>query len=348
MGEPQLLTADQVEPTILANFLCQQYPGLKSAFLIEHGAWWHGSDLHRLVLLVEGQIAGYCAVIPARVWVAGQERKALWWVDLVIAPQFRGRGLQTLFDRRVREMTDLLLGFPNELAAKIHRKHGWGVRQDMELLLLPLWPRAVKPVRSAAGGRGLLLRTAALGLSPLAAAWRRRLSRLRPSVPARRLEKPAAARLAGVYRRWQTLPFNTTCRDEEFFNWRYFAAPQPGEYVFFTAGDPDVPSHYLIARHMRQGDVRFTRILDVFGDFKDVAALQALLALAVQDAISQGSGQVTLLAARPELRSAARRLGFLLSAPVGFCWLSDAPEMMEALAGENYWSLGDSDNDAPD
>ncbi len=343
-----LTTADQVDPTALAGFLEREYPGPKSAFLIQHGAWWHGSDLHRLVLLVEGGIAGYCAVIPARVWVGGEAQTALWWVDLVISSAFRGRGLQTLFDSRVKEMADLLLGFPNELAAKIHRKHGWGVREDLQVLLLPLRPLGVKPVVSGVGMRGWLIRLAAMSLSPLAAAWRWRFARWRSAGLARRIEQPDAALLAGVFERSQPLAYNSACRDAAWFNWRYLSAPEPHEYTFYTAGDPQSPSHYLIARHMRQGNLRFSRILDVFGDFGDKAVLDELMRLAVQDAIAHGSGQITLLAARPELRSAARKLGFILSAPVGFCWLSDAPDLMAALATENYWTLADSDNDAPD
>jgi GNAT superfamily N-acetyltransferase len=342
MGEPHLTTADQVDAGALAAFLRARYPGPKSEFLIAHGAWWHGSDLHRLVVLVEGEIAGYCAVIPARVWVGGRELPALWWVDLVIAPPFRGRGLQTLFDRRVREMADLLLGFPNELAAKIHRKHGWGVREDLHITLLPLRPAGVKPVQSAGG----LVKAAARLLSPLAAAWRGRLARARVT-GARRVGQPDAALLAGVYRRSLPLPYNTTCRDEAFFEWRYFSAPQPEEYAFFTAGDPATPSHYLIIRHMRQGALRFSRILDVFGDLRDGAALRGLLTLAVQDALARGSAQVTLLAGCPELRAAARRLGFWIATPFGFCWRGDR-DAMAALAQDNYWTLGDSDNDAPD
>ena len=348
MSSPFLLTAEQVEPGLLDAFLRRVYPPLKSAFLIEHGDWWHRSNANRLAIMVDGQVAGYCAVIPARVWVAGQLHNALWWVDIIIAPEFRGRGLQSLFDERIREMSDLLLGFPNEIAAKIHRKHGWGVREDTKILMLPFWPSQVKMVRSTPGWQGWVRRAGALALNPLAAFWRAWLL-AQPTQHAWNMEQFDTDLLAEAFQRAPREGLNTTWRDASYFSWRYGAAPKPQEYAFYLAGKRDSPSHFLVARHINQADdVRYTRILDVFGDFADTDALRDLFTLVLQDAIRHGSGQVTVFATQLELHALARRFGFLFSAPVGFCWLSDSPALMKALAGENYWTLGDSDNDAPD
>jgi hypothetical protein len=341
---PKLLTAEQIAPELLNNFLRRVYPPLKAEFLIQHGAWWHGSNANRLVIIEEDKVAGYCGVIPAQVWVAGQVRSALWWVDLVIAPELRGRGLQSLFDERIKQMSPLLLGFPNEVAAKIHRKHGWGVRDDMPIDLLPLWPRDVKMVRSG----GLVRRIGALALSPLAAFWRAWLMRQNPR-RAWRLPAFDPQALADVFERAPRNGLNTAWREASWFAWRYGQAPNRHEYAFYLAGKPESPSHFLVARFITQPDgLRYARILDVFGDFADTPALSDLFTLALQDCIRHRAGQVTLIASRPELHTLARRLGFLFSAPVGFCWLSDDPALMQALSAENYWALVDSDNDAPD
>ncbi len=340
----ELLTADQIDPELLNDFLRRVYPPLKAEFLIRHGAWWHGSNANRLVIREDGKIAGYCGVIPARVRVAGQEHSALWWVDLIIAPEFRGRGLQSLFDERVKEMSDLLLGFPNEVAAKIHRKHGWGVREDMPIDLLPLWPMRVKMVQRG----GWKVRLGALALSPLAALWRAWLMLQRPG-RAWKLPALEADTLAGVFERFAPGDLNLTLRDADFLRWRYGQAPHPQEYAFYLAGPRHAPTHFLIARFITQPDgTRYARILDVFGDFADTAALSDLFTLALQDGIRHRAGQVTLIASRPELHALARRFGFLFSAPVGFCWLSADLALMKSLAGQNYWVLADSDNDAPD
>lgn len=347
MFAPVLQDATHVDPNVLDAFLCRVYPPLRCDFLKEHGNWWHRSDSNRFVVLVNGQIAGYCAVIPVSVWIAGRVHPALWWVDLIIAPEYRGQGLQTLFDQRVRGMTDLLLGFPNELAGIIHRKHGWGVREDAKVLLLPLVPNRGRMVRYTTGTRGKFLRAGALGLSPLAAGWRVWLSSRRVE-RARRLASFDANVFSNIFRHALNEQLNTTWRDKPYFEWRYKNAPHPEEYCYYLAGMPS-PTHYLISRHLTQPDgLCCTRILDLFGDFNDTKAIHGLLTLAVQDAITRGSSQVTLVSSRSVLTQVARQLGFLFSTPFGFCWWSTSSDFMSSFTGENYWTLSDSDNDAPD
>jgi hypothetical protein len=76
--------------------------------------------------------------------------------------------------------------------------------------------------------------------------------------------------------------------------------------------------------------------------------LRDLLTLAVKDAIARGSSQVTLVGGYPPLRQAARKLGFLISVAFHFCWWSSSADLMNALDTECYWTMADSDNDAPD
>lgn len=347
MPEPKLLDASQVEPVQLDAFLRRVYSVRKSDFLKKNGDWLHRSNANRLIVQVDGRIAGYCAVIPTQVWAAGKAHSALWWVDLVIAPEYRGTGLQTLFDQRVREMADLLLGFPNQLAGIIHRKHNWGVREDAQVFLLPLIPSRVKMIRRAEGTRGIIMRAGALALSPLAAIWREWLS-TRRRARAWRLESFDGGALSNIFLHARTDNVNTTWRDEAYFDWRYTNAPQPEEISIYLAGAV-TPTHYLIARHLTHPDgLSYTRILDLFGDFADTTAMRDLLILAVQDAIVRGASQVTMVSSNQQLKRLAVRLGFLFSAPFCFCWWSESPELMSVFAGENYWTLSDSDNDEPD
>ena len=348
MADIQLVTASEVDPAQLNTFLHQMYSPEKSTFLIKHGNWWHASSSNRLVSLVDGQVAGYCAVIPAQLQINGKKQAALWLVDIMVNPVFRGRGLQRLSDQRLRKMTDLLVGFPNELAAKIHRKHGWGVRQDMRVFLLPLRPTQVKGVRNAHGGQELVLRGGALILGFPAALWRKWL-RSRQVHRAWKLPALDMDILTQVFLQTRCENINTTWRDLAYFEWRYGMAPHPETYSYYLAGTPATPTHYLIAHHITQPDgLRFTRILDIFGDFNALETIQELLILAIQDAIRYGAGQVTLLASLPELQAAVKQLGFIFSAPASFCWLSDSAQLMEGLGEKSHWTLGDSDNDALD
>lgn len=347
MSAPILLDATQVDPEQLDTFLSRLYPPPKSTFLKAHGEWLHRSNTSRLVVQVDGQIAAYCALIPARIWAAGKVCSAFWWVNLIVAPEYRGRGLQTLVDSHLREMSDLLLGFPNELAGRIHRKHGWEIREDAQVLLLPLRPSQVKSIRNVQGIRGKLLQFGALTLDPLAAFWRALLF-FRRTPLARRLDACDGRVFSDIFLHALNDQVCTAWRDESYFDWRYGRAPYAGELRYYLAGTT-APTHYLIARHLaRSGGSNCVRILDVFGDFNDTMAIHNLLTLAIQDAISNHASQVTLAASNSQLKRCARRLGFVFSTPFRFCWWSRSAELVSAFRGGNYWTVSDSDNDEPD
>lgn len=342
MAEPTLLRADEVDPDQLYRFLQRFYGPAKSAFLQRHGAWWHRGQHNRWAVEQDGRLAGYCAVIPTTCWLQGAPVQALWWVDLVVAPECRGRGLQRLMDEHMKTLADLKLGFPNELAARIHRKHHWGVRDDLQVMLLPLRPSGVKRVRTAVGARRRMLQAGALAAAPLAARWRRRLRRYAPA-GVRAVDTPDPDVLASVFARYQAQAGATTYRDAAFFRWRYLDAPYPVRC--FLAGLPEAPTHYLLARHLKDEGVRTTRILDLFGDFEDVRALRDVVHVAAREALHAGSAQVTALTSLRPLARVLRSAGFWFTSRTRFCWHSPSEAAMQALAGPAHWTLADSDND---
>lgn len=343
---PRVVTVDEVDGEELHRFLSRFFTPVKAEFLRRHGAWWHRGEENRMVLAVGSEIAGYCAVIPGLCRVEGEAVPALWWMDLVIAPEHRGRRFQSLLDDEVRRRAGLLLGFPNELAAKIHRKHGWGVREDLAALLAPLVPSRLGAVRRARGFKGFLLRAAALALTPAAALWRRRLAREEPG-GARLWKEPSAAALATVAALGSSQVV-TLMRDEDHFRWRYLEGPHRSQLRFFAAGGEEPtedPTAVLILRLLPGGE---SRVLDLFGDLGDAAALHHLLRRTLAEACREGAGQVTALAATPELRRAFKGAGFFLSSTARFCWSSTDGAIMEAIdRSEHHWCLGDSDHDEP-
>jgi GNAT superfamily N-acetyltransferase len=348
MAEFKIQRADQVDAPRLEQFLHRAYGPIKGDFLARHGAWWHRGNDNRLLVLSQGEIAAYCAVIPTRCRVGGTTHAALWWVDLVVLPEFRGLGLQRILDREMRERADLKLGFPNRLAARIHRRHGWGVREDFRVLMLPLEPRRLRMVRSAGGVRGAILRAGSSLLTPAARSLRRRLSEYQPA-GARPLTDPDVHALADIFFRYQDEAAATSVRDPEFLRWRYLEAPYRSELDFYVAGPAAGPRTVLISRRLDQAGARAVRILDLFGDLSDRSLLRDLLLTCVRDAAGQGAVQVTILAALPRLRALLRSIGFWGSVKARFCWHSQAPELREQLGNKAcHFCFADSDNDGPD
>jgi GNAT superfamily N-acetyltransferase len=348
MGEFRVVTAAEVEPSRLDEFLCGAYGPTKGEFLRRYGAWWHRGDENRLAVVRGNEIAAYCAVIPTRCRIDGETHPAVWWVDLIVLPEFRGQGLQHLLDERLRAWGDLKLGFPNPLAALLHLRHGWGVREDFRTLMLPLEPRRTRIVRSARGTQGALLRLGAVALSPAAWLLRRRFSRYQPST-ARAVENPDPHALAAIFERHGPRGVATTCRDGAFIQWRYLDAPYRAELKFYVAGPADDPTLALISRSMASPSGTIVRFLDLFGDLEDAARLRDIVLLALGDAARDGALQVTVLAALPRLRSFFRSLGFLFGSKARFCWHSHSPDLLQLLERKDcHFSFADSDSDAPD
>jgi GNAT superfamily N-acetyltransferase len=347
MSTITLSNADEVSPDQLSDFLGRFYSPVKGEFLHHHGDWWHKGNSNRWVLLVDGALAAYCAVIPTQIVLDGTPTPALWWVDLVVAPEFRGQGLQSIFDEKIRLAAEIKLGFPNRLAADIHRKHGWNVRNDLQVLMLPLQPRRIRTIQEISGIRGHLLRAGAHLISPLAWLARRIFLYFKP-VTAWNWHEPAADQMAAVFQKYYQPRLITTYRSTEHIQWRYLDSPFRSEYCFYGGGPPDSPTYFLIARHVRIRNILRTRILDVFGDFQDAKGLKDILKLAIRDAVLKGSSQVTVMNSLPELSAHLKSVGFLIKSQTRFCWHTSLPATMTAMTEKNYWTLADSDNDEPE
>jgi GNAT superfamily N-acetyltransferase len=345
--EFRVIDAGNLDPRRLSAFLSRIYGEHKARFLQEHGAWFSRGNHNRLVLVKGDEIAAYCTMIPTTCLIRGAKQEAIWWIDLVVAPEFRGQGLQRILDQEVRAAAELIYGFPNELAAAIHLKHGWGVREVGKTLLLPLMPDRLRHLQHMEGYRGRALRLAAKLLVPFAALTRNRLAAY-TSDRVLCVHTPDPAVLAGVFARYHPEDIVTTYRDEEYVTWRYLQSPRLPQLRFYLAGTSDEPNLVLVTRTFTYEGSTMTYILDLFGDLADLQGVKAIIKSAVRDAIKMGATQVNALSTVPQLSAALRSVGFLLSTKARFTWNSTSSEIMQALHESTcHWTIADSDNDEP-
>ena len=341
----KILDLEQVDPLSAQLFFQNNFSDTKSEFLTKYGAWWQAGGENLWFLQVEDQLVGYCGVIPTRLGVDQKKVSAIWWNDIVIAPEHRGNHYQTHFDEKIRNMDILKLGFPNALAAKIHRKHGWGVKEDLQTRLLPLRPLALRSINNYHGVHKSLLKLGASALSPLAWIWRKKYLRFHsehvwsePDV--------TPEMLAGIFDRHYDDRIVTTWRDFDYFQNRFFRAPYLDELRFYFAGPSSVPTHYLVARFLEQDGYKHVRILDMFGDFNDVAKIRDLVGLVIKDALIWDAKQIIVLVTFSQLHPVFNALGFIIRGISRFCWY---PKNDYADIFENkylYFTLADSDNDS--
>lgn len=343
----RILTEKDIDTEELHVFLHRMYSREKADFLRKHGHWWHRGNENRWILKRNNRIAAYCAVIPTEILIAGSPAKALWWVDLVVDPDFRGQGLQSIFDNQMRSLKSITIGFPNTFAANIHRKHGWGVREDSRTFLAPLRPTKIKSIIQARGAMRLMLLLSAIAMTPYVSSMRSRLCReMTSSVSI--WDNPDSDEAARVFYSSHKNSSITTMRDQEFFHWRYIDAPYARELTWYRYESQKKGSVVFITRLFDLGEITVTRVLDVFGDIYNEAAIYYGLIRIYQDSVKRGSSQITMMAALPHLQRVSKRCGFLFSSISRFCWHSESSETMKAFRNlPLHWVLGDSDNDEP-
>ena len=348
-SDVRVATADQLDPSELDRFLTRVFGDTIASFLRTNASWWHRGNQNRMAVVRNDDIVAYCGWIPVKCLINGVEYQAKWGVNMIVAPEFRGRGFESLLNKKLRETDLLTLGFQTKMAANIYRKHGWGIRDDCYFLMLPLLPTKLnyRSISAATGISTVSLWVTGHLVTPVTAIVRRRLGRYRPTT-ARELVSLDSNLLTNIYSRFQDkLGLITTCRDSDFIRWRYEACPYRSELSFYVGGPHESASHYAILRYVRNEQNLSARILDVFGDFDDTEGLRDMLRLAIREAVRRGALQVTAFTSEPRIRSALRSLGFL-SMRQGFCWYSRSQEIMRSLAiGQYYWTMADSDKDDP-
>jgi hypothetical protein len=346
MSPIRLTSVDQILKADLDDFLQRNFPQPKSDFLRDFGDWWHRGAENRWVVLADDDIGAYYGFIPVQCLVKGGVLPAVWWVDLVVDPYFRGKGVQTTIDKELRATDRIMIGFPNELAASIHRKHGWGVREDLRVLMLPLKPLEVSNIRRTRGIKGFALKGGALILSPLMCVLRRWYGYYQPR-SSHNFEPTNGDVIVDVFQKYHQTMGVTILRDADYIQWRYLDSPYRSQLAFYMHSRDGIPTHILILRHLASDGSVITRILDIFGDFNDLEGVRDLVRLAIKDAVILGSTQVTIMATLPELHSCLQSVGFIIKNPARFCWYTSSPEIMQSFSGPFHWNLADSDNDAP-
>lgn len=328
------------------RFLRSCFPATKCDFLRDYGAWRHQGNQNRYVVMDCGGVVGYFSSIPGNIRIGNDVLGARWWMDLFVPPEHRGRGIQRVTDEFAKSLPGLHLGFPNHLAARIHQKHGWGVRSDLAVMMFPLDPLRLKQVRRSTGVRGVFLRCGAHVASPLVSWVKRGILASDSSMHGDRV----SGRNLSIDC-WPLGSSNlaTTERTKDWLEWRFLHSPFRGEYSFCATETEDGESLGAVTRTFTRDGTTYVRILDLMGRIDDLRAVARLTRAVISDAVAIEATAVTILAGHRRLQRALFRAGFLLQASTRLRWWSTEREHCDALAGAKcHFSLADSDNDTVD
>ena len=312
-----------------------QFGQKKAKFIIKNGEWLHKGNENRYVLLLDSKIIGYFGFIPTKLIVNDKQINGIWWTDLIISHEYRGRGYQTIIDNFVKSRSGIKLGFCNNTAAKIHSKHNWKVYTNSKILLLPIDVNNIPVLKN-----NYLIKYISKFILYMV---KKSLHKFKPRWSIiDKTPKP------GFYSKLFLLSLNNSLvnidRNKKYLNWRYFNSPYFGDYKFYFCDISEYVKVALIARIMRGNNGPQMRIVELFGTIRNRKAVKDLIKTVVSDAIKLGVVQITIMETNLKLQSLLFQCGFLLFRRVNFvCQYNDA-EIRKSISRVRL-SFGDSDND---
>ena len=316
----------------------------KVNLLKKYDKWLSKGNANRFVLLVNDEPAAYFAIIPTNIVLRGQNKTAIWWIDLIISKEYRGYGLQTIIDNYIQKSREVKLGFPNKLEAKIHIKHNWNVKHSLRTHLYPINIKSVIKASNLFGCSQLLSQIITILFLPINITTNYFVKRYKVKW-SEKISDPSPNIFYEIFLNNKNDKLLTTWRSINHFNYRYFSSPNNKEFQFYLSKKGSVLSHYCIARIFNKNGNKVMTILDLYGDFDDWSYIIDLIKLVVKDAIKQDVVQITSLAALPRLSLIFKRCGFIFWKKTRFCILDNSSQDLKFYDYDMHWTLGDSDND---
>jgi GNAT superfamily N-acetyltransferase len=346
MSEFRVLPFRDVDAEAIYEFLKLAFKPNKAAFLHQYADWWRNHyDNYPVLVDEENRVVGYSALAPSKILLEGKAVELLWWGDMFIHPEHRGKRLQTRLNDYVRGLNILLTGFANEAGAKVYVRDGWGLASRGHWYGHLLNPMMNTKVRGLKDWRKPLVDTFLPLTRPFYRFWMSRELKSSPKVRKIALEPQV---LAEVFERYNR-PSNVmmSYRDVDWFQWRYLEAPYAKELEVYAIGEGDL-RQVLILRPSMENGFRVWRLLDMFGDLEDVEAWESLIRHVSHEAAKAGADKVLALASYPSIEEALMRVGFPERSIVRFVWFS-ADTALHARMGDfpAHWGMADYDFDAP-
>jgi GNAT superfamily N-acetyltransferase len=297
-----------------------------------------------------GELVGFAALVPRRVYVEGQVRRAWITADLSVVRAHRRKGIAGAMRRAAREAidageVDLLYGHPNSKSSGAHRKAGYQCIGEMRryALVLCTQPYLRKVLRNRTlAGMAARLADPLLGLT--------RRTRVDASLQIEEvqsfgpefddLDRVSTARQGGII----------GVRDHRYLQWRYRSVPEQWTAVL-AARRGGVLCGYAVLRKpgpSAPGSAAGTyELIDLF-PYYDPAVVSTLIAAAIDTARRAGKTSVSasLLDSNPVI-PALRRAGFRLRGDRSnmFTYASADRPWHDLVASGYAWYIWDGDRD---
>jgi len=331
----EIVPATDVPAPDLNAFYETMFPE-RAEFLKRHWRWlyrvaeydWAPSPA---VAVAGGKIIGHAGIIPVVLRHQGEERRAMWLVDLAILPELQRHGLGMALTRALMAQCPIHLGFCNERSLGALLKCGWEVRHDTRSLQLLLRPERHPKLQRAPW-------------APAAGVGTRGLWRARTLFQKEVSSEPVTADGIADFARHDFGRSLQVVRSESFLRWRVAAHPQAQQHVILRGRTAGGAKCAAIARIKDEDGFRKLHLLSLAAP-ADKTALSDFLAGVIRWAVREDFDRVLMVTSDPGVAAVARRW-LPISNALRFIYYANDASARELLgSAEHRWECIDNDFD---
>ena len=117
----------EINESDLLNFYTAAYP-LRYKVMYKHWKWIYRTSLfgfEPITINYDNKLAGHAGVISTNINYKNNILKGIWFVDFIILPEYRNKGLGEILTEKWMKISPYQLTFCNDRSLKIFKKFGW-------------------------------------------------------------------------------------------------------------------------------------------------------------------------------------------------------------------------------
>ena len=109
--------------------------------LTSNWRWWYRvgyNELEPLILSVDNKVIGQAAYLPINLNILGNIVPAIWFVDYVVLPEFKGKGLGKILSKEWMKICPNQMAICSEYSLRVLKKFGWKDNLSTKRLVRPI------------------------------------------------------------------------------------------------------------------------------------------------------------------------------------------------------------------
>jgi len=357
-SDVRLRAAKEVPSEALRRFYERVYPA-RADFLTRNWQWLYRTEEYPnlpgcMLAVVDSEVIGHTGAIPVMLRRGSEERTSLWFVDVVIVPEYHGQGVGTMMARAWMSLHPMLMGFGRKQAVDMLARLDWLPWSRVSVKRLPLRPER------ASGFPRYLAPLGAIAGTAVRAAWRCGTYFSR-NLTVSSVCPESLNRFVG---------FDSTHRlhvprTESFLRWRILSHPSASEYFVL-----DLDGEYAaLARFVPSGACRRLHLLTIkdnsgsgscenesqnnesrnnevrSNDTRNQQGISRFLRAIIHWAMDQNVDDIVLITSDPGVAAAAGRWLPLGSTVLSTFYGADSASRQFLGGNDHQWECLDSDFD---